>query len=310
MTDSSPWVSHSHQQEQGAIPPEFTIVIPTYERPEQVQRCLASILALRQPAGGCEVIVVDDGGHTNLGPHLHAFGLRFQARGIGFQLLRQANAGPAAARNHGARRARGRWLAFTDDDCLVDPHWLLALAEAFALAPDALLGGRIVNGLAANPFATASQELLDYLYLAGAAGRFSAPFFGTANVAVNTLSFLASGGFDTIYTRAAAEDREFCDRWRQNGGSLRFVPDARVVHAHPMGLREFCRQHLAYGRGARQFHRARALRQAAPIRIESPLFYIRLLLFPFRRGDATSGLGVAALLLLSQMTALVGFLLP
>ena len=287
----------------------FSIVIPTYERPELLERCLDSILALHEPVRGFEVIVVDDGGHTDLRHHLRELLVRFEERGLGCQLLHQANAGPAAARNRGSQQACGRWLAFTDDDCLVDPNWLLALQEAIDVAPDALLGGKIVNGLQGNPFATTSQDLLDYLYLAGAEGRFSAPFFGTANLALRTQAFLAIGGFETLYTRAAAEDREFSDRWLQQGGTLRFVPDAQLVHSHAMGLREFCRQHLAYGRGARQFHRARAIRRAAPIRIESLWFYIRLLAFPFRRWEPSRALRISTLLLLSQLTSLVGFLL-
>ena len=86
------------------------------------------------------MIDVDDGGDPPLGEVVAPF-----ESNLTLTLLRQANGGPAAARNAGAKRARGEFLAFTDDDCLPEPGWLTGLAEALSGAPDCMVGGAILN---------------------------------------------------------------------------------------------------------------------------------------------------------------------
>lgn len=292
----------------GKRPPDFSVIIPTYNRPHQLGDCLSSVLALHKSSGSFEVIVIDDGGRFPLDDLALSWRQRFAQRQVSLRLVRQTNAGPAAARNHGARLACGRWLAFTDDDCRVTDQWLVALERAFQHKPDHLLGGRIINGLERNRYACASHDLLDYLYTAAQRKAFSWPFFGCANLAVNAAAFADLGGFDTHYTLAAAEDREFCDRWLHQGGHLSFVPEAQIEHFHDMGMREFWRQHFHYGRGAHQFHRALAQRQGRPLTIEPPAFYLRLVLFPLLKGVSLPNLQISALLLLSQLAALTGFL--
>src|SRR3990172_7747823 len=78
--------------------------------------------------------------------------------------VRQRNAGPASARNTGAAQARGEFLAFTDDDCRPAPDWLRGLALRLTQSPDCVIGGRTTNALPDNPYSSASQLLIDYLY--------------------------------------------------------------------------------------------------------------------------------------------------
>jgi glycosyltransferase involved in cell wall biosynthesis len=139
--------------------PIFSIVVPTYQRPGQLAACLQSLTYLDYSRADFEVIVVDDGSAMPTDKVVQPF--RDQLEVV---LLRQANAGPAAARNTGAARARGTFLAFTDDDCTPAPQWLQALAKHFATSPDYAIGGQTHNALPANPYATASQLLISYLY--------------------------------------------------------------------------------------------------------------------------------------------------
>ncbi len=113
--------------------PNFSIVIPTVDRRSELARCLAAIERLDYPREAYEVIVVDDGGREPVD----------QTR-TGVQVIRQPNAGPAAARNRGATAARGRWVAFTDDDCEPAADWLRELKRP-------LTGGAVaVAGRTAN----------------------------------------------------------------------------------------------------------------------------------------------------------------
>lgn len=137
----------------------ISVIIPTFNRPRQLQACLAALTATTYPRDRFEVVVVDDGGGADLQPIIDAAHASLDVR-----LARQANGGPASARNAGAALARGALLAFTDDDCLPDPDWLPALARRAAAQPGHLIGGATVNVVETNPFSAASQHLVSYLY--------------------------------------------------------------------------------------------------------------------------------------------------
>ena len=282
--------------------PTFSIIIPTYQRPGQLVACLQSLTRLDYPREHFEVIVVDDGSETPLDVVMAPFRDRLDVA-----VLRQANAGPAAARNTGVARAKGTFLAFTDDDCRPAPDWLTVLAQHFATSPDCAIGGRTHNALPDNPYSTASQLLISYLYSYYNARSSQARFLAFNNLAFPANDFRAIGGFDTIYPQAAAEDRELCDRWLSCGRRMSYAPDAVLYHAHALTFRTFWRQHFNYGRGAFRFHRAHARRTSNRIKIEPFPFYFDLLRYPFAQGQGGQSLPLAALLLLSQVANAAGF---
>lgn len=277
--------------------PRFSIVVPTRNRPRPLTACLQAVAGLQFPPESFETIVVDDGGDRSLDAALEAAAARAGAR-----VVRQPGAGPAAARNRGAAEARGEVLAFLDDDCAPDPDWLEALDRALVAHPGAGAGGRTINALPENPYATASQALIDYLYAYYNQAGSPEPMFTTSNLALPRARFLELGGFDQRFPRAGGEDRELCLRWARAGGEIRYVPDAIVRHAHRLDLRGFLRQHFTYGRGAARFHRVRG---SAPM--PEPLaFYRELVLYPWRDGRRGRE-RMSALLALSQAANAAGY---
>ena len=286
------------------MPPTFSVVIPTRDRPRRLRHCLEALAAIRYPDDAYEVVVVDDGSRTPLDPVVAPFRDRMEVR-----LLRQENAGPAAARNAGVELASHDFMAFTDDDCAPDPDWLRPLAAELERFPKAMVGGRTVNVLA-NTYAGVSQDLIDYLYAYYRGGDAAGAFFTSNNMAVRKTVFRELGGFRTEFRLAAGEDRELSHRWSRSGRPLRYVPEAVVRHAHVMTLRSFVRQHVNYGRGARTLHRIRSQEGHPPLRPEPPSFYLRLLAHPFRVGHPLhAALGRAALMGFTQAATVIGFLL-
>lgn len=282
----------------------FSIVIPTHQRPEQLADCLAALRRLEYPRDRFEVVVVDDG--TRPEKRVEEV-VRSHGDDLDLKLVRQPNAGPAAARNAGAARAARTFLAFTDDDCRPRPTWLRALAARLAAVPDALVGGRAVNAVPANVCAAASQVLVDYI--SDYCLQKGAPIFLSSNLAIRREVFLELGGFDRRFARAAGEDRELCDRGLARGLKLLWAPDAVVEHSHDLTLRGFVRQHYHYGCGAWQFHRIRAERGAQRIRLEPFRFYSDLVRAAFRRQPRRRPFTIAALLVLSQVANAAGFFL-
>ena len=104
--------------------PEFSVVIPTYNRLEVLSEVLQA-LEFQQEPPSFEVVVVDDGSTDGTGDWLRSRTFRDAAA-----VLVQDNHGPAAARNTGVAAASGRWVAFLGDDTVPSPGWLAAHREA------------------------------------------------------------------------------------------------------------------------------------------------------------------------------------
>jgi len=135
-----------------AAPPLISVVIATRERPEVLARALGSAVALDYPR--FEVIVVDND------PVTDATETMVRERFAGkVDYVREPMRGLASAHNRGTAVARGEIIAFTDDDVLIDPGWLTAIAAAFASAPDvACVTGLIVPA----ELRTRTQALLEW----------------------------------------------------------------------------------------------------------------------------------------------------
>jgi GT2 family glycosyltransferase len=220
-----------------------SVVIPTYGRGASLQATLTALAD--QDFQGFEVLVVDDGSPEPVG--LEGWPA---SRGSELRCIRQENAGPAAARNRGAREARGQILAFTDDDCLPQPEWLSTLAAQIDSHPDALVGSLTFNGLKENPWSATSQLIIDLVYDHFNRNPENAYFLASNNIACRRDLFLELGGFDTEFSKAGAEDREFCDRLRMTGRPIHLVRRPLVEHRHAQTFAKFLDLHYRYGRGA------------------------------------------------------------
>jgi len=110
------------------VTPRVSIVIPTYNRSAIVRRAIDSVMA--QTFTDLEVIVVDDGSTDDTRAALAGYPERVRA-------VYQENAGPAAARNHGMRLARGEYIGFLDSDDVYLPTNVEAHVRRFAETPEA-----------------------------------------------------------------------------------------------------------------------------------------------------------------------------
>lgn len=222
---------------------DFSIVIPTFNRPERLRSCLNSITS-QKFEGQYEIIIVDDGSDVDLEPIINDFN-NFKS----LVYLRQENSGPAKARNYGAEKSNGNMIAFLDDDCQVDSKWLEQLKTAGN--NNTIVGGETINHYKDNLYSEASQLLIGHLY------RFfkntNQYFFTSNNFAVPRQTFFSLGGFDTDFHTSAGEDREFCVRALNKGVKLEHVPKAIVYHYHYLNLKQFCKMHFKYGKSAPLF---------------------------------------------------------
>jgi GT2 family glycosyltransferase len=206
--------------------PKVSVCVATYRRPASLDRLLDHLADLEAPAGGFEVVVVDDGS-----PAADGVAATLAARSGTFPVpLRwwslPVNGGRAVARNSAWRGAEGEWVAFTDDDCRPDRKWLLRLLEAaepgFGAVGPAIVQGRVVPDperadLLAGPLARS----LRVEALSG--------YYETANILYRRSALEQVGGFDESFS-GAGEDTDLGWRVRERGGRAVFAPDAVVVH--------------------------------------------------------------------------------
>jgi glycosyltransferase involved in cell wall biosynthesis len=283
--------------------PKFSIVIATYRRPRQLERCLDAIARLDYPLDRFEVIVVSD----ELSPHSEEIVGRYVAL-IPVVLISQDRGGPARARNTGAASSEGQFLLFLDDDCYPQASWLRQW-EAHAIGdPISVAAGHTENALEANVFSCASHALVQFIqdyFRPGRPGKMT--FLASNNLCVPAERFRFIGGFSTKFSRAAAEDRDFCDRWCASGWPLAIAKLPTVLHAHELTLASFWRQHWNYGTGAFQLRLERQSRDQSS-QIEWPTFYLGIIAWPWSQERAWKALVLSMLLCLSQVANALGFL--
>jgi len=122
---------------------DLSLVVTTYNRALQVQRALKSLAELRLADGfEPEVLVVDNNSQDDTEARLQAVADAWP--GLPLRRLFETKQGVSNARNCAASHARGKWLAFMDDDQLIAPDYLIELQHAIAAHAADIIGGRIV----------------------------------------------------------------------------------------------------------------------------------------------------------------------
>src|SRR4051794_14295632 len=112
-----------------------SVVVPTYRRPELLDRCLAALASQDFDTSEYEIVVADDAASEATRRQVEVWVGQSPAPMRYIPVT--ATQGPAGARNAGWRSARGEIIAFTDDDCLPDPGWLAAGVTAVSAGVDA-----------------------------------------------------------------------------------------------------------------------------------------------------------------------------
>ena len=213
-----------------------SVIIPARNAAGSIQACLRAVLAQENLAQEMEIILVDDGSTDDTG------GL---AESLGVRVIRQVNAGPAAARNAGARLARGEIVAFTDADCVPAADWLSHLIKPLP-TPD-VVGAKGAYRTRQNAIvARFVQQEYESKYARLAKQRFI-DFVDTYSAAYRRDVFLKNGGFDAAFPVPSVEDQEFSFRLARKGYHMVFVPQAAVYHKHDQTWSEYARRKFGIG---------------------------------------------------------------
>ncbi|MGC1677138.1 MAG: glycosyltransferase [Candidatus Binataceae bacterium] len=216
--------------------PMVSVVVCAFNAERTMRRCLESLTRLAYP--NYEVVIVDDGSSDRTAQISKDFPQ--------FRLIRQPNKGLGIARNLGAHAARGEIVAYTDSDCVADPHWLSLMVRTMHeggfdgcggpnYAPHE--DGRVEACVAASPGAPCHVLV----------GDNTAEHLAGCNMIFTRAALDRVGGFDPRFT-TAGDDVDICWRMLDRGLRLGYSPAAFVWHFRRNTVSAYYRQQRGYGR--------------------------------------------------------------
>jgi glycosyltransferase involved in cell wall biosynthesis len=216
---------------------KITVIVPAYNAQKYIDKCINALLNQSYLSEDYEVIVVDDGSSDKTADIIRGYQVRY---------MRQRNKGPAAARNRGAREARGEIILFTDADCVPRSNWVEEMVKPFRDPEVMAVKGAYKTDqktLIARFVQIEFEERFEMLKKAE-----SIDMIDTYSAGYRKSIFLALGGFDTSFPVANNEDTELSYKMSNAGHKMVFNPNAVVYHLnHPDSIKKYVK--LKYWRG-------------------------------------------------------------
>lgn len=289
--------------------PRFSVVVPSRGEQSKLLGLIAALGRQTLPRGDFEILLVLDGAVPSAAVERAA-----EAAAAAILPL-DARGGPGRARNDGAERARGEWLAFTEDDCEPAPDWLERAAAR--LDADATLD--VLEGDTLKPGGRPVRVAADH-----------GPAYLPTNLFVRRELFTRVGGYHEAFFDARTgiyfrEDSDFGFSLEEASAGIGLAPDVRVRHPdeHPRFLdplrwaRRYEMDALLAARHPQLFHERIEVHRFGPLQVRRPivracvgavLFGTAALVALALGQSATAGaLGIAFALLCLPLWAKWGF---
>ena len=229
------------------VDPKISVIIPTYNRKDELQSLLHSLSNQTFPANHYEIIVVDDGSTDGTREWLLEHKNQY---GVSISLYNQEHSNPGTARNRGMAQASGAVFAFTDTDCIPQSEWLEHLTSPFRMERVGAVGGsEIINDsdpLLMRCFHYLMTASLTTGGLRGKKGKKLVRFYPrTFNMAISRGAYQMAGGFKEMFY---GEDLDLSYRIKQKGFKLVYEDSARVYHKRRSTVAQFVRQLFNMGK--------------------------------------------------------------
>lgn len=223
-------------------PRRYSIIIPVFNRPDEIDELLESLTC--QTFKRFEVIVVEDGSQIRcdkiVEKYIHELDLTYCFK---------ENEGQGFARNHGYKKARGDYMIVFDSDCILPPDYLKTVDTHLELEYLDAYGGPDKAHENFSPIQKAiNYSMTSFLTTGGirnrktAIGGFSPKSF---NMGISREVFEATGGYKIPYK---GEDIEFSTRIRKMGFKTGLIEEAFVYHKRRTSWKQFFRQLHFFGK--------------------------------------------------------------
>lgn len=223
----------------------FSIVIPTYKTDVVLMQCLDALSHQSVDRKFFEVIVVNDGGKSDIYEKLSCLKDK-----LTLKYFYQENKGPAAARNIGLKHAKGNIILFLDDDSLPPKDWLKTVMKAWENFPDFDgIGGYTISEFTDSIYCRVNSDFFNW-YLEQHANDKLHPFLVTCNSGYKKGILDRVGNFDESYKKPSGEDRDLNIKISKIDGKLRLDKNIVVYHDRDLTFYSFVKKHYNYGKAA------------------------------------------------------------
>lgn len=220
----------------------FSIIIPVYNRPQEVEDLLNSLL-LQDFKGSFEVIIIEDGSSLKA----EVVVKKFQKK-LDIKYVFKENSGPGLSRNFGMQKAKGNYFIILDSDVILPKHYLSAVAKTLKTNFTDVFGGAD----AAHPSFTVIQKAINYsmtsvLTTGGLRGHKNNTNFQprSFNMGLSKKAFDKTGGFAK---QRIGEDIDLTFRLWHEGFKSQFIESAFVYHKRRSNFEQFFNQTYNFGK--------------------------------------------------------------
>lgn len=216
--------------------PKYSVVIPVYNRPDEVDELLQSLCG--QTYQNFEVVVVEDGSAIPCKQVVEKY-----AEMLDVHYFEKPNSGPGQTRNYAAERSRGEYLLILDSDCILPETYLVAVEVELQREPADAFGG---PDRAHDSFSDV-QKAINYAMtsffttggIRGGKKKMDKFYPRSFNMGVRAEVYKALGGFSAM---RFGEDIDFSIRIFKGGYRCRLFPEAWVWHKRRTDLKKFFKQ--------------------------------------------------------------------
>lgn len=219
----------------------FSVIIPVYNRPEELSELLSSLV--RQTYPNFEVIVVEDGSSFTSEKIVESFNAELK-----LTYVAQENTGQGFARNHGMEVAKGDFYVIFDSDVILPIHYFEALNQSItARKLDAFGGPDAADGNFSALQKAMNFAMTSFWTTGGIRGKLKDPGKFQArgfNMGVSAKIYKELGGFADP---GRGEDIEYSMRIRKAGFKLELVTEAFVYHKRKNTVLSFAKQSFSFG---------------------------------------------------------------
>ena len=177
-----------------------SVVIPTKDRKKILKKCLTALNKQTYDFNKFEIVIIDDGSSQNNKRMIESLNLN-----LSINYYFQENSGPAKARNHGIKKAKGEYIIFIDDDIIVNNKFIEAHLNQHEDNNKVIVHGPVIYTNDLDNPTSAEKKLSD----------FSNAFFATGNASIKKEYLFEAGLFNENFYEYGWEDLEFGKRLKK-----------------------------------------------------------------------------------------------
>lgn len=222
---------------------KYSFIIPVYNRPDEIEELLESLVHLSSSIP-FEVVVVEDGSSISC-KHI----VDLYAKKLHISYYYKTNSGPGDSRNYGMKVAKGSYFIILDSDCIIPPNYLVEVDTFLSNSFIDFFGGPDAAHKSFSNIQKAIDCVMTSVFttggIRGSSEKLSKFQPRSFNMGISKKAFEASGGFGKIHP---GEDPDLTIRLWKLGFKSALIPNAYVFHKRRIDWKKFYQQVKKFGK--------------------------------------------------------------